>query len=94
MFTYCNVYLDERTQFQRLFNSLFVPIELHYPVPLLRHAAYEALCRFNTLPVSSERMAERVMSLPLSPRPNAGLTGAKRKNAKDRSSFFLKKGLL
>ncbi len=44
-----------------------VPTAVHYPVPLHRQPAYEACCRISGSLKRAERVAERVVSLPMHP---------------------------
>jgi UDP-2-acetamido-2-deoxy-ribo-hexuluronate aminotransferase len=66
VFAQYTVFVDKRSDVQMNLSSRSIPTAVHYPVPLHKQAAYSALCRFNALPVS-ERLAEQVMSLPMSP---------------------------
>ena len=44
-----------------------IPTSVHYPVPLHRQPAYEAVCRISGVLNVSEVVAERVLSLPMHP---------------------------
>ena len=58
--------LDNRTEVQQFLHSQGVPTAVHYPVPLNMLPAYRHLCCPECSP-NSQLVAERVMSLPLSP---------------------------
>jgi len=56
--------VSERPRIQAALQEAGVPTAIHYPVPMHKQPAYAALGRWGPLPVS-ERLAERVMSLPM-----------------------------
>jgi UDP-2-acetamido-2-deoxy-ribo-hexuluronate aminotransferase len=58
--------LDNRAHVQQFLQSQGVPTAVHYPVPLNMQPAYQHLCCPECTP-NSQWVAERVMSLPLSP---------------------------
>lgn len=66
VFAQYTVLLENRTDVQKVLSGRSLPTAVHYPIPLHKQDAYSALCRYKLLPVS-ERMAEQVMSLPMSP---------------------------
>lgn len=59
------VMVDQRAQVQSLLKAEGVPTAVHYPKPLNLQPAYAAYCCPDCCPVSS-RLAERVLSLPMS----------------------------
>jgi UDP-2-acetamido-2-deoxy-ribo-hexuluronate aminotransferase len=59
------VMVDRRDEVQAALKSAGVPTAVHYPLPLNRQPAYAALCCPDCCPVS-DRLAARVMSLPMS----------------------------
>ena len=59
------VMVDQRAQVQSLLKAEGVPTAVHYPKPLNLQPAYAAHCCPDCCPVSS-RLAERVLSLPMS----------------------------
>ena len=65
------VMVDRREQVQAALKAAGVPTAVHYPLPLNRQPAYQALCCPDCCPVS-DRLAARVLSLPMS----ADLTSA------------------
>jgi len=61
------IQVDERDKIAEALSAKGIPTAVHYPVPLHRQPAFSHLsAQSNQLPVA-ERMAERVMSLPMSP---------------------------
>jgi UDP-2-acetamido-2-deoxy-ribo-hexuluronate aminotransferase len=58
--------LDNRAHVQQFLQTQGVPTAIHYPVPLNMQPAYQHLCCPECTP-NSQWVAERVMSLPLSP---------------------------
>ena len=66
VFAQYTVCVDKCNDIQRNLSSLAIPTAIHYPIPLHKQTVYSALCSFSDLPVS-ECLAERVMSLPMSP---------------------------
>jgi len=65
VFAQYTVVVDDREQVQQALTAAGVPTAVHYPIPLNRQAAYLALCRTGDLSLS-DRMAGKVMSLPMS----------------------------
>ena len=65
VFAQYTVVIDDREQVQQALTAAGVPTAVHYPIPLNRQAAYQALCRAGDLSLS-DRMAGKVMSLPMS----------------------------
>ncbi len=59
------VMVDERARVQQALHDAEVPTAVHYPRPLHRQPAYEALAPACSCPVA-ERLADRVLSLPMS----------------------------
>jgi len=60
------VFVEAREQVQQALAAQGIPTAVHYPRPLHRQVAYERYAPRGGCPVS-EHVAERVMSLPLSP---------------------------
>ncbi len=56
-----------RDAFIQKMNNAGVPTAVHYPVPLHRQPAYMDICRISGSLKHSETLAERVVSLPMSP---------------------------
>jgi UDP-2-acetamido-2-deoxy-ribo-hexuluronate aminotransferase len=65
VFAQYTVMVDHRDQVQAALMAAGVPTAVHYPLPLNRQPAYAAFCCPDCCPVSS-RLAERVLSLPMS----------------------------
>jgi UDP-2-acetamido-2-deoxy-ribo-hexuluronate aminotransferase len=65
VFAQYTVVVDGRDLVQQALKEVGVPTAVHYPIPLNRQTAYQALCSAGDLSLS-ERMAGRVMSLPMS----------------------------
>ena len=59
------VMVDRRDEIQAALKAVGVPTAVHYPLPLNRQPAYAALCCPDCCPVS-DRLAARVLSLPMS----------------------------
>lgn len=59
------VLCDDRAAVQQRLSAAGIPTAVHYPIPLHRQPAYEALCDGEEFEVASA-MAQRVMSLPMS----------------------------
>lgn len=55
-----------REQFQAHLASQQVPTAVHYPIPMNRQPAYQALCREGSFPIS-DALAAQVVSLPMHP---------------------------
>lgn len=60
------IQVDQREQIAAGLKAQGIPVAVHYPVPIHRQPAYMAFAGNHNFPVS-ERMAERVMSLPMGP---------------------------
>ena len=58
------VCVPSRAQVQADLQGAGVPTAIHYPVPMHKQPAYASLAKHGPLPVS-ERLAERVLSLPM-----------------------------
>ena len=58
------VQVPERAQLQSALKEAGIPTAVHYPVPMHKQPAYAALGAYPEMPVS-ERLAERVISLPM-----------------------------
>jgi UDP-2-acetamido-2-deoxy-ribo-hexuluronate aminotransferase len=56
--------VPDRERVQQRMSAAGVPTAVHYPIPMHRQPAYEALCVDTQMPVS-EWVAERVISLPM-----------------------------
>lgn len=65
VFAQYTVLVDGRERIQSALQESGIPTAVHYPVPLHRQEAYQAVSRGSDLGVA-ERMAARVMSLPMS----------------------------
>lgn len=65
VFAQYTVMVDDRDAVQAAFQRAGVPTAVHYPVPLNEQPAYRARCDGEVTPVA-ERLARRVMSLPMS----------------------------
>jgi UDP-2-acetamido-2-deoxy-ribo-hexuluronate aminotransferase len=59
------VFVEHRAAVQAALQAQGIPTAVHYPRPLNQQPAYAALCCPDCCPISS-RMAERVLSLPMS----------------------------
>jgi UDP-2-acetamido-2-deoxy-ribo-hexuluronate aminotransferase len=66
VFAQYTVFVDNREQVQEKLKTAGVPTAVHYPIPLNRQSAYQALSRISNNVSSSDAMAGRVMSLPMS----------------------------
>jgi len=66
VFAQYTVFVENREQVQDKLKAIGVPTAVHYPIPLHRQSAYAALGRISGKVSSSEVMAGRVMSLPMS----------------------------
>jgi UDP-2-acetamido-2-deoxy-ribo-hexuluronate aminotransferase len=66
VFAQYTVFVDDRAAVQAQLTAQGIPTAVHYPKPIHRQPAYAALCGGVSCP-ESERAAQRVMSLPLSP---------------------------
>ncbi|MBL8392782.1 MAG: DegT/DnrJ/EryC1/StrS family aminotransferase [Candidatus Accumulibacter sp.] len=67
VFAQYTVFVDNREQVQEKLKAAGVPTAVHYPIPLHRQRAYEPVSRFVGVPRHCERLADRVMSLPMHP---------------------------
>jgi UDP-2-acetamido-2-deoxy-ribo-hexuluronate aminotransferase len=65
-FAQYTVVLEERERIQAALHAAQIPTAVHYPVPMHLQPAYAHLCAPGDCPVA-ERMAARVMSLPMGP---------------------------
>jgi UDP-2-acetamido-2-deoxy-ribo-hexuluronate aminotransferase len=61
------VRVDNREAVLEKLKTAGIPTAVHYPVPLHRQPAYQALCRISGSLRQSEAVAARVMSLPMHP---------------------------
>lgn len=66
VFAQYTVFVENREQVQDKLKAAGVPTAVHYPIPLNRQAAYSALSRVSGSVNTSDTMASRVMSLPMS----------------------------
>jgi UDP-2-acetamido-2-deoxy-ribo-hexuluronate aminotransferase len=66
VFAQYTVFVENREQVQERLKAAGVPTAVHYPIPLNRQAAYRALSTTSGDVASSDAMAGRVMSLPMS----------------------------
>ena len=66
VFAQYTVFVGNREQVQDKLKAAGVPTAVHYPIPLNRQAAYSALSRVSGSVNTSDTMASRVMSLPMS----------------------------
>lgn len=66
VFAQYTVFIDNREQVQEKLRAVGVPTAVHYPIPLNRQSAYAALSKVSGNVLSSDAMAGRVMSLPMS----------------------------
>lgn len=67
VFAQYTVFADDRARLQEALKTAGVPTAVHYPVPLHRQPAYAGLCRIQGSLAVAERLAERVISLPMGP---------------------------
>jgi UDP-2-acetamido-2-deoxy-ribo-hexuluronate aminotransferase len=65
-FAQYTVILDERARVREVLHQAGIPTAIHYPVPIHRQPAYAWLSTPDACPTAVE-MAEKVMSLPMSP---------------------------
>jgi UDP-2-acetamido-2-deoxy-ribo-hexuluronate aminotransferase len=61
------VQVENREEAQKQLASAGVPTAVHYPVPLHRQPAFASRCRIQGSLANSELLAQRVLSLPMSP---------------------------
>ncbi|MDB5909241.1 MAG: aminotransferase DegT [Massilia sp.] len=66
VFAQYTVVLEQRDRIQAALLAANIPTAVHYPVPMHLQPAYAHLCQPDDCPVA-ERMAARVMSLPMGP---------------------------
>jgi UDP-2-acetamido-2-deoxy-ribo-hexuluronate aminotransferase len=66
VFAQYTVALDQRERIQAALQAAQIPTAVHYPVPMHLQPAYAHLCAPGDCPVA-ERMAARVISLPMGP---------------------------
>jgi UDP-2-acetamido-2-deoxy-ribo-hexuluronate aminotransferase len=66
VFAQYTVVLEQRERIQAALHAEQIPTAVHYPVPMHLQPAYAHLCAPGDCPVA-ERMAARVMSLPMGP---------------------------
>jgi UDP-2-acetamido-2-deoxy-ribo-hexuluronate aminotransferase len=66
VFAQYTVVLEQRERIQAALHAEQIPTAVHYPVPMHLQPAYAHLCAPGACPVA-ERMAARVMSLPMGP---------------------------
>ena len=66
VFAQYTIVVEERERIQAALQQAGIPTAVHYPVPMHLQPAYQGLCETGSNPWA-ERMAARVMSLPLSP---------------------------
>jgi UDP-2-acetamido-2-deoxy-ribo-hexuluronate aminotransferase len=66
VFAQYTVVLEQRERIQAALHAAQIPTAVHYPVPMHLQPAYVHLCTPGDCPVA-ERMAARVMSLPMGP---------------------------
>jgi UDP-2-acetamido-2-deoxy-ribo-hexuluronate aminotransferase len=71
VFAQYTVVVEERDRVQAELKEAGIPTAIHYPVPMHLQPAYVHLCRADACPVA-EKMAQKVMSLPMSPEMDAG----------------------
>ena len=66
VFAQYTLLVPNREQFQAELAARKVPTAVHYPIPLYRQPAYQALCAEPSFPVS-EALSAQVVSLPMHP---------------------------
>ena len=66
VFAQYTVFVDKRAEVQEALKQAGIPTAVHYPVPLHQQPAYRDGCRVQGGVEIAERMAQRVMSLPMS----------------------------
>jgi len=66
VFAQYTVIVDNRELIQQKLKESGVPTAVHYPIPLNRQSAYQSLCKISGDLTVSDRMAGKVMSLPMS----------------------------
>lgn len=76
VFAQYTVFVENRDQVQEKLKEAGIPTAVHYPVPLHLQPAYQRSCRMHGGAKVAERMAQQVMSLPMSADLNeSDLTG-------------------
>ena len=71
VFAQYSIFVDDRDALQKQLNEAGIPTAVHYPVPLNEQPAYKDLCASSSSTPNSKAIAQRVMSLPMSPDLNA-----------------------
>lgn len=66
VFAQYTVFVERREALQEHLKALGIPTAVHYPIPLNQQPAYRHFCCPDCTP-ESQKMAEKVMSLPMSP---------------------------
>jgi UDP-2-acetamido-2-deoxy-ribo-hexuluronate aminotransferase len=66
VFAQYTVFVEDREAVQEKLKLAGIPTAVHYPVPLHLQPAYRDRCRVHGGAEIAERMAQRVMSLPMS----------------------------
>lgn len=66
VFAQYTVFVKNREEVQAALKALGVPTAVHYPIPLNRQVAYQALSKISGNLTASDLMASQVMSLPMS----------------------------
>lgn len=61
------IQVNDRESFLERMKAAGVPTAVHYPVPLNRQPAYKDACRISGKLTNSDKVAERVVSLPMHP---------------------------
>jgi UDP-2-acetamido-2-deoxy-ribo-hexuluronate aminotransferase len=67
------VQVDNRSEVVSRLAEVGVPTAVHYPIPLHKQPAYEAICRIHGSLEHSENAARTVLSLPMHPYIDAGI---------------------
>jgi UDP-2-acetamido-2-deoxy-ribo-hexuluronate aminotransferase len=71
VFAQYTVFVNNREALQGQLNQQGIPTAVHYPVPLNEQPGYKHLCCPDCTPIA-QRLASRVMSLPMSPDLTSG----------------------
>lgn len=66
VFAQYTVFVEDRERVQEELKAANIPTAVHYPVPLHLQPAYSKLCRIGSAMSRTEKLAEEVMSLPMS----------------------------
>ncbi|MEZ5552613.1 MAG: DegT/DnrJ/EryC1/StrS family aminotransferase [Pseudomonadales bacterium] len=61
------IQIDERESILKFLSEARIPTAVHYPVPLHQQPAYSSVCRVSSDLKGAERVASRVLSLPMHP---------------------------